>query len=83
MLRQLLVLTGIAAAFTLANTGCRSCSSCHDYAPPVADCCDAYGPHRAGSASGGYIVGGYVEEAVAIGEPTPEMAGRPHRHMHH
>jgi hypothetical protein len=31
--------------------GCRSCSSCHDYDRPVANCnCDACGTHRSGSA---------------------------------
>jgi hypothetical protein len=31
--------------------GCRSCSTCHDYDPPVANCaCNACGCNRAGSA---------------------------------
>ena len=49
-----LLLAGIIAWTTLAASGCRSCSSCHDYDPPVAGCqCNACGTHRAGSACGG------------------------------
>src|SRR5262245_7284893 len=47
----------LAAIITLVATaagGCRSCSSCHDYDPPVANCnCDACGTHRSGSAFAG------------------------------
>ncbi|MEX0642424.1 MAG: hypothetical protein WD468_06970 [Pirellulales bacterium] len=54
MLRYELLLAGIIALTSLATGGCRACSSCHDYDPPVADCqCDAWGTHRAGSACGG------------------------------
>jgi hypothetical protein len=49
-----LLLAGIIALSSLTAGGCRSCSSCHDYDPPVAGCqCDACGTHRAGSACGG------------------------------
>ncbi|MCI0332336.1 MAG: hypothetical protein L0228_03815 [Planctomycetes bacterium] len=52
MLRTCLLLVGLLAANLLAG-GCRSCSDCHDYDPPVANCdCNAYGTHRAGSACG-------------------------------
>ena len=54
MPRYELFLVGIIALASMAAGGCRSCSSCHDYDPPVAGCqCDAYGTHRAGSACGG------------------------------
>ena len=56
MPRHWLFLLGLVAALLLPVGGCRSCSSCHDYDPPVANCeCDAYGCHRAGSASGPYV----------------------------
>jgi hypothetical protein len=45
---------GLIAATNLSAGGCRSCSSCHDYAPPVANCqCNACGTSRCGSASCG------------------------------
>lgn len=71
----LLVLT---AATTLSSLGCRSCSSCHDYDPPVAGCdCNSYGGNRAGSACGvasaDYVGEEYIEgetEEYTV-EPTP------------
>lgn len=50
MLRHLLL--SIVLGFTLAAAGggCRSCSSCHDYDSPVADC-GTCGCQRAGSVS--------------------------------
>jgi hypothetical protein len=66
MLRRCLLLFGLIAATTCSSGGCRSCSTCHDYGPPVANCeCQACGVHRAGSASGGYVDGGYVENGYA------------------
>jgi hypothetical protein len=62
MLRHSLLLFGLVAATSLPAGGCRSCSSCHDYSPPVAGCCEACGTCRAGSASGGYVEEGYIEE---------------------
>ena len=76
--------------FLLAATssnGCRSCSNCHDYAPPVANCdCNACGIHRAGSASapmvhGEYMPGGYYlpegeyvpQEQVLQEQPEPTV----------
>jgi hypothetical protein len=51
MPRYELLLAGIFALTTSAAGGCRSCSSCHDYDPPVTNCnCDACGTHRSGSA---------------------------------
>jgi hypothetical protein len=38
MLRQLLLAVVLGASFAFAGTGCQSCSSCHDYDSPVADC---------------------------------------------
>jgi hypothetical protein len=76
-----MLLAEIIAATTLASGGCRSCSSCHDYDPPVANCnCDAYGTHRAGSAGGcaggscqGCNSGGYVDGAYSgDGYPADE-----------
>ena len=54
MLRHCFLLLGLVSSMMLPAGGCRSCSSCHDYDPPVADCGSACGCHRAGSASGGY-----------------------------
>jgi hypothetical protein len=52
MFRYTLALTGLIAALTVTSAGgCRSCSNCHDYDPPVANCdCCACGTQRAGSA---------------------------------
>jgi hypothetical protein len=51
MLRSCLFVLGLVIA-TSSSGGCRSCSKCHDYGPPVANCnCQACGQHRAGSAS--------------------------------
>ena len=50
MLRHLLLSVVLGTTLTLAGGGCRSCSSCHDYDGPVADC-DNCGSGRAGSAS--------------------------------
>jgi len=63
MLRHCLLLLGLVAATTLSAGGCRSCSTCHDYDPPVANChCHACGTHRAGSASGEFVGPDYAEE---------------------
>jgi len=85
MLRYSVLLIGTLAATTLSFGGCRSCSSCHDYDPPVADCGSACGCDRAGSASGGYASeeyapGEYGEFAVEppMDEPaTEEPVGQP------
>jgi hypothetical protein len=47
MLSQLLM--SLVLGTTLASGGCRSCSSCHDYDGPVADC--GCGCGRTGSVS--------------------------------
>ncbi len=72
MLRRAILLTFVAASISFTSSGCRSCSSCHDYDPPVANC-DACGCHRAGSVSGhhadsGYVSDGYIEEGYPSGQ---------------
>jgi hypothetical protein len=70
MPRQWLLLAGMIASTMVACGGCRSCSNCHDYDPPVANCdCNACGCHRAGSASGGYEGEGYTTEEYAVEPP--------------
>jgi hypothetical protein len=77
MPRHWLWLIGLAAATTVAGGGCRSCSTCHDYDPPVADCdCNASGCHRAGSASGGPLAAGYTSDAYVV-EPPAEGPSLP------
>jgi hypothetical protein len=51
MLRHYFALVAIVAATTLPSGGCRSCSDCHDYDPPVANCDCPGGINRAGSNS--------------------------------
>lgn len=73
----LLVLT---AATTLSSLGCRSCSTCHDYDPPVAGCdCNTYGGNRAGSAccvsSAGYVDDEYVDGVAEDYGVEPIPAG--------
>jgi hypothetical protein len=83
MLRRCCLPLGLVAAMILSAGGCRSCSTPHDYDPPVANCqCNACGVHRAGSASGGYVepgypVEGYYEtEGEVVEEPSGTQAGR-------
>ena len=73
MLRNWLLLIGLLTAAMLSSGGCRSCSSCHDYDPPVANGeCNACGCHRAGSASSGYASEGYTGEEYVTGEYVGE-----------
>jgi hypothetical protein len=62
------------AAATTFSYGCRSCSTCHDYDPPVANCdSGACGCQRAGSAFGGapnYGPAGYAEEEYVVEPPA-------------
>jgi hypothetical protein len=57
MLRHWLVLAALVASSLFSANGCQSCSSCHDYDPPVANC--NYGPNgqqcgcNGGCSSGG------------------------------
>lgn len=52
------LLAAFGVSIALATSGCRSCSTNYDYAPPVANgYCDAYGTHRCGSNSGGAVGG--------------------------
>ena len=79
MSRLWMVLLAVVAAASLSSTGCRSCSTCHDYDPPVANCdCHACGCNRAGSAycncaSGEQPAEGYVEEEYAEPSATPDV----------
>lgn len=50
MLRHLVLSLVLGVSLSLAGGGCRSCSSCHDYDGPVADCGNC-GCGRTGSAS--------------------------------
>jgi hypothetical protein len=83
MRRQWLFFIGMVAATTaVACGGCRSCSTCHDYDPPVANCdCNACGSHRAGSASGGYMGEEYASEEYVVeppmGEPSSQDPANP------
>lgn len=77
MLRTVFLLFALTAG-TAFNGGCRSCSDCHDYDAPVANCdCNACGTHRSGSVSSGYSQGSYYEEGGSVeqpanGQPTEE-----------
>jgi hypothetical protein len=59
MLRHCFFLLSLMAATTLSGGGCRSCSDCHDYDPPVAGC-DCGSGQRAGSVCGCGSCGGGV-----------------------
>jgi hypothetical protein len=82
MLRLSLFLVGLLVATTFSAGGCRSCSNCHDYDPPVAACdCHACGTERAGSGGGHagheYESGHYVHHGEAAEQeqaPEPEQA---------
>jgi hypothetical protein len=83
MLRSSLFALGLVLATMLGNSGCQSCSSCHDYDCPVADCqcghcpqcngggcgCGAHG----GCTSGCCNSGGYVENGPVMQGETGEM----------
>lgn len=61
MLRNLLLIAGFVASTTLSAGGCRSCSDCHDYDPPVANCeCAGYGQRTGSVSCGGCDSGGYT-----------------------
>jgi hypothetical protein len=73
MQRTFLFLATLAAASVLTSLGCRSCDSCYDYSPPVANCgCNSCGTQRTGSVSGGY-----AENSYATGEYVPEPMPQP------
>jgi len=74
MFRSLLIPALLVAGAALVSTGCRACSTCHDYDPPVACCqCGTCGCHRTGSAAGGYVnSGGFVYEEEAPTEMEEE-----------
>jgi hypothetical protein len=52
MLRRCLLLLVLMTGTSLPGGGCRSCSDCHDYDPPVMGCDSCGYGHRAGSACG-------------------------------
>jgi hypothetical protein len=65
MPRTFLFLASLIIATAMSSTGCRSCDSCSDYSPPVANCgCGSCPTQRAGSASGGYANDTYYEGDV-------------------
>lgn len=68
MLRRCLLLSALVTATLLSAGGCRSCSDCHDYDPPVLGCdCGGYG-QRAGSVCGCDGCGGNSCGACGCGE---------------
>lgn len=72
MLRRATLLI-MAATIAMPFGGCRSCSSCHDYDPPVANGHgNACGCHRAGSVSGGYVDEGYASGGYVDGYMSGE-----------
>src|SRR5215203_1214425 len=52
MLRHSLLCAALMAITLLGANGCRSCSSCHDYDPPVANCHCGHCPRCGYSADG-------------------------------
>jgi hypothetical protein len=75
MLQHAILVIFMAAATTITFGGCRSCSSCHDYDPPVANCdCNSCGCNRAGSASGGYESQGYASGEYEVAPLMEESA---------
>src|SRR5262249_57153920 len=44
MSRYTFILVALVSLAGLSSGGCRSCSSCHDYDPPVASCPCGYAP---------------------------------------
>jgi hypothetical protein len=83
MLRRCLLLLVLVTGTCLPAGGCRSCSDCHDYDPPVMDCDSCGYGHRAGSACGcescgtcgcGETHGGYEGQFVPYdGQPYEEQ----------
>jgi len=68
MLRTLLFPALLAASAAVCSIGCRACSTCHDYDPPV-DCCQCgtCDGHRSGSAFAGYPnAEGFVYEGETV-----------------
>ncbi|MEX2315522.1 MAG: hypothetical protein WD669_00105 [Pirellulales bacterium] len=76
MQRTLQLVAFLIAGASLTAAGCRSCDSCYDYSPPVADCaCNSSWTERSGSAHGGYVASTpYVEGEAAETIPTPASA---------
>jgi hypothetical protein len=73
MQRTFLFLATLVATSVVSSLGCRSCDSCYDYSPPVANCgCGSCGTQRAGSASGGYVQEGYATGDY-VTEGTPQQ----------
>jgi hypothetical protein len=85
MLRHSLVLAALWATSLISANGCQSCSSCHDYDPPVANCnygpqcgchggssnCSGCGCNHGSGSSGPYMSEGYTQEGQQV-EAAPE-----------
>jgi len=71
MFRYTFACAGLIATLALTSGGgCRSCSNCHDYDPPCANCdCNACGTQRAGSVSCGCATCCYNEGDEVIEGP--------------
>jgi hypothetical protein len=66
--------------FVAATTGCRICSDCTDYSPPVADGPYAGMPGRAGSAFNGVVMTpavGPTDEVPTQTPPAPPTSAAP------
>jgi hypothetical protein len=73
MLRRCLLLVVLLSITSLPAGGCRSCSSCHDYDPPVMGCDGCGYGQRAGSVCGCSSCGcGNCGEGQAPGELRDE-----------
>lgn len=78
MLRLFLLPALLFAGAVVSATGCRSCSTCHDYDPPVACCqCGACDGHRSGSAFAGYpnAEGFDYEDKAVLQQPAGVSTG--------
>ena len=75
MLRYALIVASLLGLLGLSTGGCRSCSSCHDYDPPVANC----GGGDCGASCGCSACGGSCESCSgpysnAMPAPVPAPA---------
>jgi hypothetical protein len=56
MLRPCLLLFGMTLGSMLSSAGCQSCSNCHDYDSPVANCHCGHCPQRGCDAQTGQAI---------------------------